>query len=343
MPSFISAYDTSAKSSCLIDANSDKIIYKENYNHTQSVASISKIMTAILAIESDKLEDTVIIGNEIDKAYGSGIYIKKGEEIKLIDLVYGLMLRSGNDAALAISNYISKDNFINMMNEKAKELNLTKTVFRNPSGLDEEDGGNISSACDIAKLMQYCMKNKIFREITGTKKHKVKTNLNYYSWTNKNKLLNNYKYAIGGKTGFTEIAKRTLVTAAKKNNTTLIAVTLNDGSDFKDHENLYKEAFKEYKSYKIIKKGYIDIPDEEFYSNRYFYVKEEFYYLLKEFETKKIKIKYELEEKYDYKDNDNIGKLYVYLDKEKIFTTDIYISIKKKKIKIKDWILDFFD
>ena len=111
----------------------------------------------------------------------------------------------------------------------------------------------------------------------------------------------------------------------------------------KQNKTIINAFLKEYKSYKIIKKGYIDIPDEEFYSNRYFYVKEEFYYLLKEFETKKIKIKYELEEKYDYKDNDNIGKLYVYLDKEKIFTTDIYISIKKKKIKIKDWILDFFD
>jgi D-alanyl-D-alanine carboxypeptidase len=162
--------------------------------------------------------------------------------------------------------------------------------------------------------------------------------MNYYEWTNKNKLLTTYKYTVGGKTGYTKIAKRTLVTAAKKNNTTLTAVTLNDGNDFEDHENLYNEAFKEYKTYTILKKGYIDIPDEEFYKNRYFYVKERFKYLLKDTEKNKILIKYNLKELYNYKDNDQVGKATIYLDDEKIFETDIFISIKKKKIKIWDLI-----
>jgi D-alanyl-D-alanine carboxypeptidase len=162
--------------------------------------------------------------------------------------------------------------------------------------------------------------------------------MNYYEWTNKNKLLTKYKYAIGGKTGFTEKARRTLVTAAKKGPTTLTVVTLNDGNDFEDHENLYNKAFKEYKTYTILKKGYIDIPDEEFYKNRYFYVKERFKYLLKDTEKNKILIKYNLKELYNYKDNDQVGKATIYLDDEKIFETDIFISIKKKKIKIWDLI-----
>ena len=338
LPINVLAYQTSATSTCFMDVDSNRIIYKDNENTVRSVASISKIMTAILAIESGKLEDIVVIGDI--NSYGSGIYVKKGEKISLLDLVYGLMLRSGNDAAIAIAEHVSgtKEEFVKLMNQKASEIGMTKTVFVNPSGLDQEDGGNKSTACDMAKLMAYCMQNETFKEITKTKKHKVKTNMNYYEWTNKNKLLTKYKYAIGGKTGFTEKARRTLVTAAKKGPTTLTVVTLNDGNDFEDHENLYNEAFKEYKTYTILKKGYIDIPDEEFYKNRYFYVKERFKYLLKETEKNKILIKYNLKELYNYKDNDQVGKATIYLDDEKIFETDIFISIKKKKIKIWDLI-----
>ena len=126
IPLNICAIDTSATSSILMDIDSNRILYGDNIHNVRSVASISKIMTAVVAIESGKLDDKVTIGNEINKSYGSGIYIKEGEILTLRDLVYGLMLRSGNDAALAIANYVggSIDNFVDLMNKKAKKLKM---------------------------------------------------------------------------------------------------------------------------------------------------------------------------------------------------------------------------
>ena len=141
-PIKIFAIDTSASSSILMDLDSKRILYEENIHNIRSVASISKIMTAVVAIESGKLDDKVKIGNEIKKSYGSGIYIKEGEILTLRDLLYGLMLRSGNDAALAIASYVggSVDKFVELMNKKAKELKMTNTTFNNPSGLDNDKG-----------------------------------------------------------------------------------------------------------------------------------------------------------------------------------------------------------
>lgn len=342
-PIMVNAYSTSATSTTLIDTASNRTIYANNENEIRSVASISKIMTAILAIESNKLDDDVIIKDYVSKAYGSGIYIKIGEKLKLIDLVYGLLLRSGNDAALAIANTVSnsEEEFVNLMNKKAKELNMKDTTFNNPSGLDGKVmKGNFSTSHDMAILMSYCMKNETFRKITKTSSYKLNTNMNNYYWVNKNKLLRNYKYANGGKTGFTEIAKRTLITSAKKGNTELVVVTLNDGNDFSDHKRLYEEAFKEYKTIKIIKKGYIQIPDEKFYKNVKFYVKEKFNYTIND--RDEILIKYILDEKFKYKNNDVVGKLEVYNKKNKIFDTDIYIKIKKKKIDVIEYMLGLF-
>ena len=227
LPFKVFAYSTSAKSAILMDMDSGRVIYGKDVHYVQSVASISKIMTAIVAIENSDINKEVIVGDEILKAYGSGIYVQIGEKIKLRDLLYGLMLRSGNDAALAISVAVSgdTDKFVNLMNEKAKKLGMKNTTFNNPSGLDEEKG-NFSSAYDMALLMSYAMKNEEFRKITGTRDYTVKTNKNVYKWHNKNKLLSSYKYIIGGKTGFTKIAKRTLVTSASKND-----VKFNGGHD----------------------------------------------------------------------------------------------------------------
>ena len=179
IPLNIKGIDTSATSSILMDIDSNRILYEENIHNVRSVASISKIMTAVIAIESGKLDDKVTIGDEISKAYGSGIYIKEGEVLTLRDLLYGLMLRSGNDAALAIAHYVggSVDEFVNLMNKKAKELKMTNTTFNNPSGLDQ-DKGNYSTAYDMALLTSYAMKLEDYKEITGTKKYTLTTNKN---------------------------------------------------------------------------------------------------------------------------------------------------------------------
>lgn len=326
-PLKINAYDTSATAAILMDINSKRIIYAKNIHTKRSIASISKIMTAVVAIESGKLDDIITIGDEIEDAYGSGIYIKQQENIKLKDLLYGLMLRSGNDAALAIANYVGGniDNFVTMMNEKAQELGMTNSEFNNPSGLDEEKG-NYSTAYDMAILTSYAMNNEIYREIVSTKRYKVETDMNYYDWTNKNKLLLSYKYCTGGKTGYTEIAKRTLVTTASKNNLDLVVVTLNDGNDFVDHKNLYEETFENYNNYKILSKGEILIPEENYYDNYKLYINNDITYPFIKNETSSIKIKYELEKLKQYKNNDKVGEVKIYINDEEITREPIYIK-----------------
>lgn len=287
-------------------------------------------MTAIIAIESGKLDDKVIIGSEIKEAYGSGIYIKEGEVLTLRDLIYGLMLRSGNDASYSIAKYVggTVEKFIEMMNDKAKELGMKNTIFNNPNGLDEKKG-NYSSCYDMALLTSYAMKNKEYRKITKTKKYVLKTNMNTYSWTNKNKLLN-HKYITGGKTGYTEIAKRTLVTTAKKDNTNLVVVTLNDGDDWNDHKELFEYGFNKYKNYKILKKGNIEVPDT-YYKKYTYYIKNEFSYLLDNIEKDNIIVKFKIEKNKIIKNNMKIGKVEVYLMDKLLYSDNLYIKKEKKK------------
>lgn len=336
-PLSVIAIDTSATSAILVDTDSGRILYSKNIHNKRSVASISKIMTAIVAIESNKLDDVVTIGDEIDKAYGSGIYIKKGEHIKLEDLVYGLMLRSGNDAALAIANYVggSVSQFVVMMNNKAKELGMKNSFFNNPSGLDEEDDGNISTAYDMSLLISYAIHNDEFSKIVGTKKHRVETDMNVYSWTNKNKLLFSYKYTTGGKTGFTTNARRTLVTTASRDGLNLAVVTLNDGNDFFDHMNLFEYGFSTYVNYQILSKGIINIPDSS-YSDKELYIDNSYAYPLLESETNSIFIKYKL-------DKNNGGVAEVYLGDKLLHSESILVrnreNVSKKSFfdRLKDW------
>ncbi len=343
LPFKVFGYSTSARSAILMDMDSLRVIYGKDVHYVQSVASISKIMTAIVAIENSDIDKEFVIGNEILKAYGSGIYIQIGERIKLKDLLYGLMLRSGNDAAIAISVAVAgdTDKFVKMMNDKAKDLGMKNTTFNNPSGLDEEKG-NFSSAYDMALLMSYAMKNKVFREITGTKDYTVKTDKNVYKWHNKNKLLSTYKYITGGKTGFTKIAKRTLVTSASKDDVNLTVVTINDGDDWDDHKNLYEEAFKEYKSYRILNKGEIIIPLEDYYEKDILYLKNDFKYLLRESEKNILKLKYEISKKRKYKSNDKVGLVKVYLGDKVVHEEDIYVKKGKEKRSFWDRILSWF-
>lgn len=333
IPFNVTAFNTNAKGAVLMDMDTKRILYAKDAHYTQSVASISKVMTAIIAIENADINQTITVGNEILKAYGSGIYVKKGEQIKLEDLIYGLMLRSGNDAALIIAKSVSKDvdSFVKLMNEKAKKLKMDDTIFNNPSGLDEKEKGNISSAYDMALLMSYAMKNKEFQKITSTKIHKVKTNKNFYVWHNKNKLLKTYKYTIGGKTGFTKKAKRTLITAASKDNLNLTVVTINDGSDWLDHKNLYEEAFKKYKTYTLIDKGNISIFGENYYKNDTLYIKKSLKYPLLETEKEALSIKYSLNKKRKYKNKDKVGTASLYIADKKVNEVNIYIKTKPVK------------
>ena len=340
IPINIKAYESSASCVVLMDMDSLNVIYGGNMHDVRSVASISKIMTAILAIENADINSTVTIGEEITKAYGSGIYIKQGEEITLESLLYGLMLRSGNDAALAIANYVGGDidNFVKMMNEKAVEIGMKNTTFNNPHGLDE-NGGNLSTAYDMALLTSYAMQNENYRKIVSTKKYTLRTNMNYYSWINKHKLLHSHNYITGGKTGFTDIAKRTLVTTASKDNINLVVVTLNDGNDFVDHINLFEEAFANYSNYNILKKGEIEIIDENYYIDK-LYINNDFNYSLNNNEQNNVLLNFKLEKKKNYNNNDEVGIVEVLINNQKVHEEKIYVE-KKEDLsfwdKLKAW------
>lgn len=333
-------FSVNAKSMIAYEINTHQILYEENINDQRSVASISKIMTAIVACESNKLNDIVTVGNEIESAYGSSVYLKVGEQLTLRDLLYGLMLRSGNDASYAIAKYVggSVDNFVEIMNGKAKEIGMKNSIFNNPNGLDEK-GGNISTAYDMAILTSYAMQNNEYRNITSTKNYTLKTNLNTYSWDNKNRLLFSYKYTTGGKTGYTDIAKRTLVTTASNNNLDIVIVTLNDGNDFDDHKYLYENIFNNYKGYNILKSGNIDILNEKYYKGHY-YINNNFKYALKDSEKDNVRLKFILN-KNEKENNKEIGYVNIYLGDELLGKENVYLKLNKK-VSFWQKILSFF-
>lgn len=329
-----SVHALSSETAIVMEASTNRVLFEKEINKEKLIASTTKIMTAILALESGKMDEVVKIDDTVLKSYGSGIYISVGEEMTLRDLVYGLMLRSGNDAAIMISTYLagSEEEFAKLMNEKASRIGMTNTVFNNSSGLDESTE-NISTAYDMALLMSYATKNSEFMEISGCEKHIVKTNMKTYVWHNKNKLLYNYEYATGGKTGYTEKALRTLVTSAKKDDMDLVIVTLNDPNDFSNHENLYEEMFNKYSMYEILNKDKFEVENNDYYRDR-LYIENNFSYPATEAESALFIIDIKLEKIKNYKDNDKVGELVIKLDKTIIHTEDIYIDkedvVKKK-------------
>jgi len=246
--------EISGYSGVLIDQDSGRVLFEKRAHEKKPIASITKVMTAIIAIESGQMEEKASVSKRAIHVEGSSIYLKEGEKMTIEDLVYGLMLRSGNDAAVAISEHIggSVEGFEYLMNEKARWLGMTNTHFTNPHGLNEEE--HYSTAYDMGVLMRYAMQNDIFRKITGTTSYKAENRI--YAWQNKNKLLTtNYDYCIGGKTGYTRKSGRTLVSAAKKGKMELIAVTLNAGDDWRDHIALFNWGFDKYTLKKIGTKG----------------------------------------------------------------------------------------
>ena len=321
----------------VMDINSGRVFFSKNSNSKRLIASTTKIMTAILAIESGKLDNVVTVGDEVLTMYGSNTYIEKGENILLLDLVYGLMLRSGNDASVSIATYVSGsvDGFVDLMNKKAKELKMVDTIYANPHGLDEETK-NYSTANDLAILYSYAYQNSIFKDIVSTKKYNTSSDIKSYTWFNKNKLLSTYKYATGGKTGYTPSAKRVLVTSASKDKLNIVSASFNNIYDYDLHTKLYNEIFLNYELTSILDKDKFYVNDS-FYNGK-IYIKESFAYPLMKEEQALIKTKILLEKDKKYKNDSRIGYIYVYLNDEIIHKEPVYIKVKSKTIieKIKD-------
>lgn len=307
------------KSAILMEEDTKRVLVSKNINKKMLIASTTKIMTAILAVESEKMNKMVTVTDKVLESYGSNIYLKPGEKMKLRDMVYGLMMQSGNDAALMISEYLGgEEKFVQKMNNKAKEIGMINTIFNNPHGLDEKNE-NISTAYDMALLMGYANSYEEFKKITSCTKHTVTTNDKTYVWKNKNKLLYTYKYTTGGKTGFTKKARRTLVTSASKNNMNLIAVTLNDNNDFKNHKQLYEYGFNNYSMEKVLDKNKVH------FKNKKMYILDDFYYPITTKEKKLITISYKINRK-KANNYEKIGTLIVKLSGNIIHEEPIYIK-----------------
>lgn len=261
----------------VLDGDTGRVLFESNSDARLPIASLTKIWTALVAIENSDLQEEVVISPRAAMAEGSSIYLQAGEKVTVETLLYGLMLRSGNDAATALAEHAggSVEGFVKLMNERAVVAGLTNTVFMNPSGLHHDE--HLSSARDTAEMLRIALQNKTFKTIASTVLYRADTE-NGMLWENKHRLLregagtsaildddvkqqpvSSLKTATGtafaGKTGFTKVAGRTLATAFQNDGQTCIVVTLNESDDWNVHRGLANKVWEEYNLETVVKKG----------------------------------------------------------------------------------------
>lgn len=341
------------------DRSTGKVIWGKEENKRTAMASTTKIMTAIVTVENANLDDVVTISAKAACTGGSRLGLKKDDKITLRDLLYGLMLRSGNDAAIAIAEHVggNVEEFANLMNRKAEELNLTDTHFVTPHGLD--DPNHYTTAYELAKIANYALNNEIIRNIVGSKYYTITINGYSKNLVNTNELLGNLNGIYGVKTGFTNNAGRCLVTAVKRNNMDIITVVLQADTKkdrAKDSSQIIKYIFdnyekvnikeivdKEFENWKNINQGRINVEKGK---NRNIYLKraelkDNFVVVKKEeIEDIKITINAIFEFEAPIESNTVIGKLKVTVDDKIVDIIDIYIENKVDK---KDTLDYFFE
>jgi D-alanyl-D-alanine carboxypeptidase len=251
------ALSVSAESAVLIEVESGNIIYEKNARMRRGMASTTKIMTALCALENLDLSTLVTVPQEAVGTEGSSVYLKAGERLTMEELLYALMLASANDAAEAVAIAVSgsTESFAELMNAKAAELGLCDTHFENPHGLDGE--AHYTTAYELAKIAAYALQNNDFLRIVSTVKHTIPaTELSpARTLVNHNRLLREHDDIIGVKTGFTKKCGRTLVSAARRDGVTLVCVTLCDGDDWRDHRAMLDTGFELYESYELCRQG----------------------------------------------------------------------------------------
>lgn len=247
----------SADCACLINGITGEVIFSKDMNTRHAMASTTKIMTAIIAIEQCGMDEKVTVSRNAAYQEGSAAYVRENNVIAMKDLLYGLMLNSGNDAAVAIAEHISGSSevFAELMNKKAEVLGLRDTHFMNPNGLDDPE--HYTTAYELAMIAKYAMENDVFREIVNTRTYQATpdnaTETLYFS--NHNKMLKNYEGSTGIKTGYTRATGRCLVSSAKRDDMEFIAVTLGDPNDWKDHSEMLDYAFKEHYPKQVVREG----------------------------------------------------------------------------------------
>ncbi len=249
----------SAQKAILMDATTNRVLYEKNADERSLIASTTKIMTALVVCEQCNVLDRVRVSKEAVGIEGSSMYLKEGEILTVQELLYGMMLCSGNDAAMALAIYCggTAEGFAERMNDKARSLGLSGTHFENPHGLDAP--GNYSTARDLAVLTSYAMENPIFRQTVSTKQ--VKVGERYLK--NHNKLLWRLEGSEGVKTGYTKAAGRILVSSTCRDGRRLIAVTIHAPDDWNDHKQLIEKGYSEYTVHQLVNKdeclGYMEV------------------------------------------------------------------------------------
>lgn len=341
-----------SRASVVIESTSKRVLSEKNKDERLAMASTTKIMTALITLENcENLDEEVKIDDRAVGIEGTSIYLKKGETLSVKELLYGLMLASGNDASMALGYHVGKGDmqtFVDLMNKKCIELGLENTSFANPHGLDAEN--HYTSAYDLAVITSIAMKNEDFREIVSTKFMQItghKDVGNRYL-RNKQRLLKTLDGCNGVKSGFTDNAGRCLVTSCNRDGMELICVVLNSPNMFEASEQLINDAFATFKMENIIDPyNYItNIPvnEGEFESVKVYSMKG-FSYPLKENEKELINIEKELPEILDapIEKENVIGNLKVYFDKDLIFEENIYTMEEVKSVDIKDKVKDIID
>lgn len=247
----------SARSAVLIDVETGQVLYNKHMHLKSFPASLTKVLTTIIALEEGNPQELVKVSRRAAYQEGSSIYLQEGEKIKLLDLLYGVMLASGNDAAVAVAEHIagSIEDFAVMMNAKAREMGALNSNFINPSGLPDPD--HYSTAYDLAMIMRYALKNGIFREITATRNKTIPWADNDWGrgLRNHNKLLWQYDDITGGKTGYTRAAGRCLVASAKREGREVVAVVLNAPDDWLDVRRLLDYGLEAFKKVRLVAEG----------------------------------------------------------------------------------------
>lgn len=252
----VDALSSSARGMIILEAHSGRVLAEKNKDVSYPMASTTKIMTALIALEQcADLDAKIEINSRAVGVMGTSLYLRKGEQLSMRELLYGIMLPSGNDASVAIAYAIagSEERFIEMMNEKVEKLGLNNTHFANPHGLDED--GHFTSAYDLARITAEALTIPEFQKIVTTKSVVISGNTEVEKrfLSTKNKLLkNNFEGCLGVKTGFTDKAGRCFVSAAERNGVRLVCVVLNCGPMFEESEQLMKSCFEKYKNYAVL-------------------------------------------------------------------------------------------
>ena len=324
--SHIIVVNASSSAEIIMEIDSKRVVHAINENDKKFMASTTKILTAITIIENCNLTDIVEIKKQTTGVEGSSIYLEAGEKLSIKDLLYGLMLRSGNDCALTLAVHCSGSviNFATLMNQTAQKIGAKNSNFVNPHGLHDEN--HYTTAYDLALISCYAMKNETFREIVSTKTINIPFTTRNYNrhLVNKNKMLNEFEGSTGIKTGYTKKAGRCLVSSCKRNGIEFICVVLNCPPMFERSKQLLSNAFFDYKNYKLVDKNNIIYYDNNI--NLPCYIKNDVILPLTNDEINNLNIIYEYDKnlKKPTKKHKEVGLIKIYYKNNLLFSEKIY-------------------